>query len=711
MQANQEVRRDFLLPVTSVGQLFKGFGKELDRVIIVDPKVEGRLVYIHLKNKSYGELYGFLRDAVGIGVIDKNGALTVTDVGSPIAEPMISPEFVHGQIETAMSSPMDRAGIKQYLLDSVSSQGKLVGSKSGENIQPILDQQREIQLSDPTAQLGLRLLKEIGVQQLMALPEFERVVFSTSPTSMQRAWVGNASGLMRETTEAVRILGELRVELNIPDKTQRVIVFDDRAAPPVPKSIAHMRAVVKRTNTGFTVNVHTFSSEGERLSSATFTLQGSDRNSTRYANDAQIIDPLIKDLPVVTSLAESDLLELERLRKLSIFDAKRPVLREDLEWMANVDEKEPFSGIVSRLFDQVMDGLGREAVLHIAGDTNYLQNRQSPDLAKVARVLLSTVPRDRLWDKEAVLVCSSIGGMDRLWVPRKAKAELARRLLAKGSLTLWDLSDLSLRLTDRMQLASFVNYALNVAGQSAAESFIEPGGLTEMLLFSYSRLPESSQRAMATEAGIQMHSREMPGGLSNLFNQSVRSTEMSGAVVRTFSFDNGGNMVPVAPKGWPSGLPLNALMEEQTNFLPLADFSPLSLRMSLNEASGVLVEETFGGQFTRRTTMGLPELANQIAKREIAESQGITQGSQLNGFAGARMVRVSISILGGDFAAASRDFTFLARPAGELGTRENLPEGTRLELDRLVIAARENFSNVKFVQPPGKGVRPPPPNL
>jgi len=625
----QDVKKDYRMPVMPISKFGQWLGKETGREVIVLPQVQDRLVYINVKNRTLPEVLGFLKDAVGVGVLDRNEVLTLTDVESPVAVPMLDKEQIQIQLDKAVNAKADREQLKVNLKELASIEENLLRQQQNSEYSRLSAQRMNIIQSDPVTFAGVRLAEILGVDGLANLPQWERVVFSTNPTRMQRSWPGGVGRqILRETNQELKLKNELLVELGIqPNLTvnqwpiSRLLHQDSG-------EITLLRVVARRTGYSIALKTEAFSDTGDLISSGELMLQGwSIRSKQASVNEAALTE-LTKDFEgEKISLDPEDIKLFERFYRMQGYSNYGTPDVEDLRWLSEVDVSEPLAGKPTELFDLVLDRLGREAVLQMSPDFRLKVGKSDVSLREVAHALLGRKHARFISDPNAVLIRSSVGDDENQWVPRRVEAEYARRYTENGKLTLGDLSDLFRQIPNREVGGQFLFRVLKVTGQEAENTSIDGFGLQGLLLAGFSSLNARSQDAIFSENGHSGSMSQMPLAIQNLYSSVVTCSSLNSSGKIGRYFDENGKEQPIFPPDWPDNVGKLASNLEQTVFLEWPVFNPPSLKIHAENANKLMVRSSLKGQSLGTKSYTIEALAMQIAAVKMRNSEELRTSS------------------------------------------------------------------------------------
>lgn len=692
----QEVKRDFKFPVMSVSALGNRLGKDLNRLVIVSPEVRDRLVYVHLRDRTYAELYQFLEESIFVKVIDRNGALTIADSGREFTDTYMSEEAVLEQISSSIRDFPDRDTIRKNYKERDSITTKLIsGQVSGQEYAALSDRRDQLQIDDPINQAGFRFARDLGWEGMMQLPQMERIVFSTKPTSMQRKWIGDSVSLIKEISESLSDRAEIKAEI----ESQRGGLLSANS-----QAVAEIRAVVRRYPAFLLIDTKFYASDGSLISSGQVSINGSSEKSNASDQMMDAIERIVRGMTGDIQLSPEDIKELELLRTFATLLAKK-LNTDQLEWLSTIDEDEPLGGVYSEVYDHVLEELGREAVFSISPQSSLRISEGKLTVESAFRSTLWGAKIEGLEDDAKVLIRQR-GQNTRATVSRTPLAEMARRLLANGKLTLFDLSELSAMVEDDSQVSKFIREMLISSGQADGNSNVAAGSFIEFFILAYSKLPLGVRRQMES-GGYGNAIKNLVQPLPQTVVQALHNSELGVAAKTRYKIDSHGELVRQAPENWPSSVPFSDWMQEQTEFLVLKEFSPISLQSVVSNLNGLTIEETYPGQPPRYVSATIDEAAMRLASEQKLKSEGVNIGTEVTGFSLTGGVRVGLEVSCGPIPAGAYSFSFLSEPIGAVYPYEKLPK----EVREVFIKAFEKAKKTLAKADPGiePGGNPPPP--
>jgi hypothetical protein len=705
--------RDIKLPIMPIWQFADWAGKETGRKVIVVPSVQDRLIYVNVKKRTLSELFGFVKRAIGVGVLDKNGVLTFTDERKAKLGGMFTREMIEKSLAELKSDVVTKADLESAIRDyerlNKKFQSELnIGVGDWEKMQ-------ELNRFDPLARGLSQALKGLSADYLLQLPDHERVVLSTSPTKLQRGWVGDSRSLMTSMTKAMQLRKEVVSAVKGKTEDESEIFYAEgrkllSTEGGFDRPVAAMLLVLKKEPYGLVTELEVFDAKGEFLGSAN-EMVGVDRDS--QAAFQKKFEEAYGKMTQEFALNEADQREIALNQMTLPSGSQLKPSREDLEFLSKSDVIEPYGGVISRLHDFAVGLVDCEAVIEVVYPFALMQPGKKSVTAQDAMMGLLWV---HFWSGKGEL--PEPGGLilgDQLpdyayqfVLPRRSTAAIARHLLQKGKFTFDEFAEQVARVSVREQIGVFASQALTLSGQNTNGSWFEPRGWNEFLVILYGSLTPQQRRMVFTPDGLTLPLSQL-GGLQATFWETTRSVDLNlGDGYQGYPPEHRPDLAEqgVIPKGYPS----TPWAMEQTCFLASSLSAPVSVTLQGSSLEGLYTEQVYsdGTNESRFTQfMSIDDYASQLVWRELAQQQGQGDGrSRIAGAAWAKQNAIKMVVKFGGFRAPENEVQMLNDPVEKFGEIKDLPKAVQDKVDAAIKKKREEYKDVTFG---GRRSAPPPP--
>lgn len=704
-----ETPRDIKLPVMPISQFGTWLSKETGRNVTVLPEVADRLVYVNLKKRTLSELLQYLDNAVGVGTLDRNGVITLTNSRQKVSEDRAY-KFLNENLGKLSQSEYNEAKLEDAI-KKVLEISKKLGENGGDDTGKSWQEMEKLGRYDPGQQVLGEFAKALGSQAIRQLPLNERVVWSTSPTRLQRPWPGRAVTQIQQLNERLIAKNKLLEKL-MPNDDENGYAFYNQisyAYGGVENPVAAMQGIIQRSEDAVVIHVYFYDAEGNHVNLVQQHVSGfySEQRMEDYEKFSKAYDSVKGEF----ALTEKDHYELERISKLSFgYGRSMKFDKSDLEWAATVDQVEPMSGVCSRIFDFACEMTGNETVREIIYPIYTDSKQKSIEASQAAMMLFlsfDVLPDEAPINKLIVDPLEGMGSMMRYLPPRRATATAARKVLADGRLTLDAVADGVKFLSSSEQLPAFVTGIVKLSGQSAGEFYIEPHGWEAFILQAYAQLNAQQRRAVWTEQGFSFDANRAPQGIKRLFDETIVKTEVQlGSMGERFY--GGGYYMSTAQdeeEEWPESVANSSWNREQTVFMALQQAQPINIKLSAGNAKTFLVETSYD-EWSQVSTMGLEQVASMIVFSEAAAKQGAPGYQKMGGIAPCEESSITLTLQFGQFPAHRSIFKFLADRPGAMGDISKLPEEDQKKVNALIEKYRKDYGDIQFGGSPNRVIKP-----
>lgn len=688
----QDQPRDIRLPVQTVRNYGAWLGDQTGRKVVVLPEVADRLVYINVKNRTLAELQEFIKQAVSVEALDRNGVITLRNFNDPSRDDAESAyRNWTKNVEYFSRSDFSESKLKEAMEEAIrlSSEAYNVGPR-----------QRIEELSnyDPIRITLFDFLKNIGPRDLKAMGESSRVVYSTQPTKLQRPWIGDGNKAIRDLNDRMdikrRVIAVLKPEKPSSDPFGLPIWISEGTSKE--KAVVLMVVVQQAWGT-VNVKIEAFDESTNLMAQSQEYMYGYFDMSTTGGSGMALTTEFPDEFYEIT---DEENLELERSNMLASGQGGTP--REftpaDLEWLSHVDEIEPLSGIYSKLLDRACELTGNETVTNVNFPFGMMAKDNRVPMAPLIQLLFGSIVDSASPIKKNTLVINdghlieALAGF-KAW-PRAPLAKAARAIQAKGSLDIDILADAVKPLHEDIIACQVAGALMALSGQGQTKGNLSPDKWTLFLLRAYAELPPEMRRKVWSDEGITLQLSALPGNARALFNQSFNRAEyMPGQITSGPAGELYRSMTPE----WPEDVPPTMYFMEQTVLAAHPKGQPTVLFLKGGSAPCYQTDIENSGGYIQRSTVSLEQLAANLYEQETGRSQRqvlrIGLGQELN---------LTLGIQLGQFTGSTFDFGMLAAPVKEMVPLTELPDTERKKIGAALAKIREYRSGG------GRSQSPPP---
>ncbi len=713
----QDTPRDYKFPVMPIWQFGQWLEKETGRQVTILPQVQDRLVYINVKNRTLPELLGFLKQAVGVGVLDKNGTLTLTDERTLGNEGRYQKEDLDFQMSKWKLDEVSAAQYEEGINKTLEFQNRQQRPGYRFDMKDY-EENRQFQGFEPTARALRRIVLAMGSNAFMQLPEKQRIVFSTRPTSLQKQWIGNSAAEMTRMTKAMQLRNEVLERVKKPEEDSDMRYFFDSAQLAQKQGgnerpVAAMLLVATRDYYGIMVSLRTFDARGKLISKASDQLSGYDQSM--YSEIETKITKFFENDKQEITFDDSDKIEMRRLMGMRGYSGDRESMTpEDLEWISQIDVNEPFAGLVTRVFDFAATSLNIEVVREIVTEPSFYSIPKSMSVKDAATGLISSdIYAEGLQLQRDTLM---IGKPAPTWyyenmVPRRAIASIAQHIRSKGRYTFDELADSVASLPHRNQIQQFFSTAMSLSTQGGDYAYLEQLDWSEFMLLAYASLTPQQRKQVFTEAGLKIGLNQLTKRSQDYFWETVRHAEFN--IGQGYDFGNDEYVPDYAEMGMvPKGYEATDWNLEQTYFMSLPASQPIMLEFKSSARDGLYAQQTFksddGEEFRYGQFQDLEEFARNSVIAEMAEAQGANYYGKPNSVSMATEQRMTMQVRFGGFNPPEEQLAIFKDPRKDTGDISQLPEDIRKKLEELKAKFRIEYKDIQFGSPGGSGNPPPP---
>ncbi len=702
----QDARKDYKMPVMPMWQFGEWLGKETDRSVTVLPQVQDRLVYINVKNRTLPELLGFVKQAIGVEVLDKNGVLTLRDATDVARTGSMSLADIQSGIDRWVVADAGEAELRTAIptLSRINEKRMTRGLSSED---PDWKTMIELSRLEPLSPACGRFVHSLGASGIEKLPDFERVVFSTSPTRLQRAWPGSAGPEMSQITKSMELRNRLVTEL-IPKRAENEeqLMFGDgyssllSAGGGAGDPVSALMATVQKLPYQISFEFKAFNSEGAIIGRFSHQIQGLVGETS--AEVQKELEAIKEKYSSAYELTEEEKKEGKRI--LSLFGGIQGATdfsREDLEWMAQIDENEPFGGLVSRLYDFGLAEFGGEAVMEVLIPLQELGTATKVTAGESLVGLMShSIFTGGSPNAEKLMIGKPLPSwINQFLMSRRSMAVVASSVLEKQKLSLDDLCLGVSGLSNREQMGVYVPFALTLAAQQAGSSYIEPRGWEEFSLLAYSNLTPQQRKAVFAEGGLELDISQVTPAIRDAFWSTVRTSNKQLQV--GYELDPVTNEFKEVP--FPEGIPENDWNKELSVFLTYPSALPVKIKLVARSAEGLMVSYSHpmsdGQTFESKGFQSVSQFAQTQTYQEMFPQPNY-QPPTLMGVAAANQLSLDLSVKFGAFSLQTTTFTMLNSPMGKIGQEGGLPDSVKKELEEARKKARQDYSRMHGGNPP-----------
>ncbi len=691
--------RDFKFPVMSIEQYGQWLGKERNLPVAIRPEVEDRLIYINIKDTTLAQLNSYVERVAKIRVIDKNDMLTIEDTAPPRED--LEFRYWEQNIKNLKSVEFTPDDVEKAIREVARLQGILAQKFDSKLYQQI----NELARIDPAQAFLGEFIRAIRVDTVRALPENARIVYSTSPTRLQRPWPIAFDKSIQRLNEQIAIKNEINAKVAAENsQSQNRTFYGGPLSYPygAEKPVTAAHVILRRYDGGVNFELKLFDEAGELVTQATDFMIGA-YDSTTMDTLQTIFEQT--EIEEKITLTEEEQKELRRAFLLYVGGDPAPQDFDpnDLEWMATIDKVEPFSGVYSRLLDRACEYTGNQTVKLITTPLLGSTGLAEVPLSQLCLMLFhdftkqSALPRNQLVILDDDLI-GQIFGLKPL--PRKALARAARGVLQEGSLTIDILADSVKGITDQQIALRVSGSLLQMSGQATASSYSYNPEADLFVLQAYADLPPAMRRQVWTDQGLQLPLTSAPGGIRNRFQEHIYRTEIelgakAGISNRSRSFEL---------RNWPDNLPQSEWLSEHTVFLTLPESQPIRIKF-MGRNHDAYMAETKSGDYRSRSVTSLEEIAENMYFTELSKSQG-GRGTEYIGLTEIKTNQLVLEFSFGSFPTTEYGVSILAQPLTKLDSMNSLAPDLKRRLDEELEKIKKEYGPIG-----GGGGRtnPPPP--
>lgn len=432
--------RDVKLPVMPIWQFADWVEGVTGRDVIVLPEIQDRLVYVNVKQRTIREVLVMVKEAVGVEVLDRNGVLTMRKSPDGDSSAFDRPEDYQESFKALVTEYWDQ----DKLAKEFGERSELLQKHRKSGLQQAdYGKYQELQAGNPIAIAANRLVKRLGLNGMMSIPDNEMVVYSTHPTRLQRAWLGNAVTDMDRLTEAMELRNVVAKPFQA-DKASQMVYASDYSPieesrggkdQPVEKLIVEL----KKSEFGYRISARAYTLAGELISGNTNNFEPD--QTVNFSNMEGRFAVEFGDFPEKVVLTEAQRQDIDRVTAL-IGQSGRNFSDDDIRWFASIGEKEPFGGAITDVMDWGLAQTGSEAVLEVWIPMVFQRVGNEFSVAQAMTLIhTQSMSREMPAKKNELLIGRPMPEFFRkLLAPRQALAGVAQRVLDQGRLTLDDLA-------------------------------------------------------------------------------------------------------------------------------------------------------------------------------------------------------------------------------------------------------------------------------
>lgn len=672
LQAQDPVK-DYKLPVMSVGEFGKWFGEQSGELVIVSPEVEDRDIYINVKQRRLDELVRFVETAAGLKILHENGAITFLPGRSDSEE--IGFQFWEKNVSRLAEENIDT----EKLTNGLKELKETLRLASQPN--PPSDVYRKLQDGkgiDPAMAVLEETVRALGQEGFRSIPDNYRVVFSTKPTRLQRAWPSRADQQMRWLNDIADTKNRLVREI-IPKSDEMMEMW---SAPMIQEyggvknPIKDMMLVVRRTSIYYSVQLRLFDGKGVATYSIETFIGGMSDPDARGIN----YNELFADLEGEYRYSDEEKEEARRVRLLSNSDDNSQLFtKSDLEFLANLDQAHPFAGLISRILDYGCEVTGNEVVKEVTGLNLWFGEADKISASGAARLL---------WlgnqDKEVrnSLVVNEPDPMNIFArtraLPRRVLAPLARKILSKGTLDIDTLADSILQLNDRKRVARLVQVALALSGQDASDGYYSQEQWDMFALEIYARLNRMQRQETRSERGLTLVLGQVSTPIQALFNDQLLKAEIeTSSMAEEYEFDES--------EMQDQSIIYGSWKREQTVFLTEQSSWPARMTLKLDSLDGILSNYQYDG-FSRREMADISGIGAALFWEDWNKQNGEGSGSSYTvSYSESSVTNLNLQLDFGEISGGMHVFSLLNSPVTSFVSFDKLPK----ELREKILAEKE----------------------
>ena len=671
----QEPVKDYQLPIMSVQEFGDWLGAQGGDTVIVSPEVADRNLYVNVKQRTLTEVVGMVEKAIGLRVLRENGAVTLLP-GASISEDANFQFFDHNVQEMA------ELNLTEAQIDSAIK--KVSELYQGfRNRQAPFDSWREIgklERFNPSRSLMAQLIRAIGVQSLRAIPDGDRIVYSTMPTRLQRAWPLQAqssldwfnrmcdaknAALLSYVPPPVSDDGdeEWSEEQTLGSFSQ----YGGRAEP-----IKAMLLIVTPDFPYFTLELRYFDEDGSSVAMDFEYFQAAIEESLDDVYNPEGLE-LYGKLDGELKLTQDEQVDLQLVSKLYdnsegeeiVGSAGKTEVR-DLEYMSTIDTRNPLSGAVSRIYDYACEVTGNELVREVF-DSGYWDSYEVITAQEAAGHCFGY---EKEFLNQLVVAEPDIYTLAfrEYAVPRKPLAQLARVILRTGSLDIDTLANAVDQLGDRKKVGRFVTTAISMSSPDDVDmSMGGDGGYFGLEL--YSKLSPSDRQLVKSANGLVLDYSRMNAGVRWLFDDEVRRSElMVGYNYEQFPDDANDEYYEMS----------DTWRGEQTVFLADPKNYPPKVRLRFTQ-DVVVSMRVQSKKSSYSYTVDADEVGYYLYYLEKAKKEGKAEVDLVT-FAPTEKMVLATDLLFGALPVMGDSFVMMGHRLSDFGSIEKLPESIRIKV-------------------------------
>lgn len=693
-----EPAKDYHLPAMTLEEFGQWLGEETGLLAIVNPEVGERDIYVNVKQRTVSELIGLVEKSLDVKILRANGALTFMPA-TPKGDRPLDREFWDKNLAKMADDDVNEEKLRQKIKQYFEDMRRIQSGEESDNrlYQRIEDAGR----SDPTAKIVRDIVRTIGYDGFNAMPNNERIVFSTHPTRLQRAWPVKADPQMAEINRIADIKNRLidkERNRTTQDEEEGYFYYDSEIGQKYggkAKPIKAMQLVVRRTNYGVNLEMRFYDETGRQRISSHSVITGTYELASY--NDNKEYKEKYADLEGEINLSEEEHRELSNLQRLLYgFGDQGEFSRDDLDFIAGFAKGSPYRYAYTKLLDHSCDATGNEAVLRVFPSYFDLTDRTLSSKAVAQSIFISQE------EKRNTLVLNDDATKTyyfiRAELPRKALAWVAQQILSEGVLTLDMLADSVKLVTRREQISNVLGGALQMSGQDAGNTYFDETSWDQFAIEAYAQMNRQQRKAARSPEGLVLESGRMPAGIDWLMREYLKKADLG---VSEFSDEE------MYEEGEEMSIFYGLWKLEQSVFLVEQSSWPARFTFKIGPKSGVMRQYDYG-DFKHSNFEPLENLAWTEYWRSNQESHHNESEQQMKtSFAAAAGDELTMEIQFGGLECTGTAFMLLSNPIGKYGTFEDLPEDLRKQIaDQLAKIKRE--MDGATISPGGGGGTPPP---
>lgn len=361
--------------------------------------------------------------------------------------------------------------------------------------------------------------------------------------------------------------------------------------------------------------------------------------------------------------------------------------REDVEWAAQFDQIEPFSGFITRVFDFAAQESGHEIVTEVSAPRIYEGDFDELSAKDALRAVFhQSVSSPAIQVRNGLYLGSPFDDWARVeMVPRRALAFVAKRSLSNTDFTLNDLADGALLVPDRRQISLYVGAALRLLGLSDGQFDASNPAWRDFMLMVYGRMSANERAEVFRGEGVligidrlgadtQKEFWETMLGFAALGDPSLLEETLGVALGRGVS-------------DWD---------KEPTVLLDMAATRPIRIWISGDNIDGLIVGERtggigIGGRFSQKFQT-IEDFGEDFVRNEtLVRRHGISRPVVV-GVRATNLKTIRMKILCGVVSSEETSLSMLKTPVKDLGSVDLLPAKMKTKLDQVIEKARRDGS-------------------